>query len=60
MFAALSLEDCLVEDCEFIGVSACHASIVSVLGCTVQGCRVGALLVNEEARMTVQVTAAAS
>ena len=54
--ASLALEDCLVEDCEFIGVSACHASIASVLGCTVQGCRVGGLLVNEEARMTVQVS----
>jgi hypothetical protein len=43
------------QDAEFIGISACHASVVEVLGCTVQGCCVGALLVNDEARMTVQV-----
>lgn len=52
--ATLTVEDCLIEDAELIGISACHASTVSVLGCTVQGCRVGGLLVNEEAQMTVQ------
>jgi hypothetical protein len=52
--AHVSIEDCLIEDAEFVGLSACHASVVSVLGCTVQGCRVAALLVNEEAHMTAE------
>jgi hypothetical protein len=52
--AKVSVEDCLIEDAHFIGISACHASSVSVLGCTVEGCRVGAVLVNEEASMRVE------
>eukprot|EP00960_Hanusia_phi_P072965 767912-Hanusia_phi.AAC.6 len=48
------IEDCLIENTEYIGISACHASVVEVSGCTIQGCKIGGLMVDEEAKMTVQ------